>query len=355
MKRKSFIHQLLLPGLLALAVVSCTKVEPMPAGDQAISFAVGTYALQTKVADVYETDHIDSFTSKAFLHSNGATAGTHYFGEDGITIRKAGTTWEPVRTYYWPKASDSYINFVSWYDNGGTPTVATETQLNWVNRSIAATDNILFADEAWGFKGNTTTYFTSGVPTLFHHALARIAFTAKASPLTDPDHAATSWSVTIDEAYLEDIHQAGTMLLTNAKPAASATTRPWNCAQPLLWTPTDSAADFSLSASPLALTDSDQDLLARRSILPQSLANNVVLVLTYTVTTSSSGSVTATETATRHIQMNQLLNGSNLRIQEWAPNKQYTYHITINPMIGQILLSPAVTDWTSASAYATVE
>lgn len=355
MKQKSFIYQLLLPGLLALAVVSCTKVEPVPAVDQAISFAVGTYARQTKVADVYETDNIDRFTSKAFLYANGATSGSYYFGESGVTIQKTGTTWEPVRTYYWPKASDSYINFVSWFDNGGTPSVATETQLSWVNRTVAATDNILFADEAWGFHANTTTYYTAGVPTLFHHALSRIAFTAKASPLTDPDHAGTSWAVTVDEAYLEAVHQAGTMQLTNAKPAVTPATRAWNCAQPLYWTPTDAAADFSLSASTLALTDSDQDLLARRSILPQSLANDVVLVLTYTVTTTSNGSVTATETATRRIQMNQLLNGSNLRIQEWAPNKQYTYHITINPMIGQILLNPTVTDWTSASAYATVE
>lgn len=355
MRLKSFIHQLLLPGLITLAAVSCSKVESVPAVDQAISFAVGTYARQTKVADVYATDHIDDFTSKAFLHANGASSGTNYFGEDGITIQKTSTTWEPIRTYYWPKAADSYINFISWYDNGGMPSVATETQLNWVNRTIGATDNILFADEAWGYKANTTTFYTSGVPTLFHHALSRIAFTAKASPLTDPDHAATSWSVTVDEAYLEAVHQTGTMLLTNSQPASTPETKAWNCAQPLLWTPTDTAADFELASSPLALTDTDSDLLPLRSILPQSLANDVVLVLTYTVTTTSGGSVTATETATRRIQMNRLLNTSNLYIQEWAPNRKYTYHITINPMIGQILLNPTVTDWTSASAFATVE
>ena len=355
MRLKSFIHQLLLPGLFTLAAVSCSKVEPVPAVDQAISFAVGTYARQTKVSDVYVTDNINDFTSKAFLHANGASTGTNYFGEDGITIQKTSTTWEPVRTYHWPKAPDSYINFISWYDNNGTPSVATETRLHWENRTIGATDNILFADEAWGFQANTTTFYTSGVPTLFHHALSRIAFTAKATPLTDPDHAGTTWSVTVDDAHLEEIHRTGTMLLTNAQPASTPATRAWNCAQPLLWTPTDTAADFELASSPLTLTNTDSDLLPLQSILPQSLANEVVLVLSYTVTTFSGGIQTSTETATRHIQMNRLVNSSNLYIHEWAPNKQYIYHITINPMIGQILLNPTVTDWTSASAYATVE
>ena len=144
MKHKFNIF-LLLSGLASLAMVGCTKVEQVPAVEQSIAFAVGTYAQQTKVGKLDEIDNITSFTSKAFLHANGAAAGTDYFGQNGVTIQKNGDLWEPARPYYWPLSGDSYINFVSWYDNGGTPTTATETTLAWTGRTIAASDNILYA------------------------------------------------------------------------------------------------------------------------------------------------------------------------------------------------------------------
>lgn len=358
MKHKLNINVLLPAIAITVAAVSCTKVERIPAADQEIAFTVGTYA-PTKVSDVYTTDEITSFTSKAFLHANGAAAGTDYFGASGTTINRttsgAGVTWEPSRTYYWPIAQATYLNFVSWFDNGGAPTTATETVLEWNSRSIATTDNILYADEAWNFHGNLDTYYTSGVPTLFHHALARIAFTAKASPLTDPEHAGTTWTVTINSASISALHTAGTMRLTNSAPSTgTAQTKAWNCAQELLWSATDAAHSVSLGSS-LALTGTAQDLYAMSSVLPQNLGNDVVLTLEYTVATYSNNVLTATETATRHIQLNRLLNTSDIYITKWEPNKKYTYNITINPMIGQIYLNPAVADWNTASAYATVE
>lgn len=346
----------LLPGIAFVAVIACTKVEPMPAVDQEIAFAVGTYA-QTKAEAVDVVDGITTFRSKAFLHANGAATGTDYFGAAGTDISKSGTTWEPVRPYYWPLSAETWINFVSWYDNLGTPTTATETVLSWENRSITATDNILYADEAWRFHGNlSNTYFTTGVPTLFHHALAQVAFTAKAEPLTDPDHSNVTWEVTVNTASISSIYSQGTLRLTNSDPATTGpVTRPWNAqAGSMLWTPSGSPAALAVGSN-LALTASAQPLLAMRSVLPQTLGNTVILTLEYTVTCKSSGTVTSTETATRHIVMNTLKNSSNIPITEWAPNKKYTYNISINPVIGAIYLNPNVSDWSNAYASVVVE
>ena len=344
----------MLLGTVALwaAAAGCTKVEDL-SKEQVINFAVGTYAQQTKATALNNSiDNITSFRSKAFVHPEGSVDGTVYFNS---AITWEASIWAPEIPYYWPKHPLTYLNFVSWYDNGGDPTTATETKLEWENRTIGESDNILFADEAWHFKSNTSNAaqysgdpLTSGVPTLFHHALAKVKFQIRAYPRTDDDSRYT-YEVATTSVSLSSVHKQGTMTLSNSD-LGSTGTKPWTASNTVyLWNATDSASDIALTSG--TIPDSNEyTTILNRSVLPQNLTDATVLTITYSITTKFNNGSTTTIVSTEKgiqasIQLNTLENESTL-IEGWLPNKIYTYSITINPVSDRIIISPAiVSDW----------
>ena len=88
-------------------------------------------------------------------------------------------------------------------------------------------------------------------------------------------------------------------------------------------------------------------ILAERSFIPQNLGDAIKMVLTYSVTTKSNGIDTSTETdIPATIIMNTIKNTSDVAINQWVPNKIYTYNIAINPIGREILLNPVVeSEW----------
>ncbi|MBR5924754.1 MAG: fimbrillin family protein [Bacteroidales bacterium] len=355
MKRYIYIA---LTALTALA--GCVKVETVERPAEEVSFTVGQYAA-TKAASL-NSESITSFRSKGFLYANGVDGAQDFFGASGETIywREGSSMWTPTHPYYWPKHSDSYVNFVSWYDNGGDPTTATETSLQWIGRTIAASDNIMFADAVWHYKSNTANgsqyngdEVTSGVPTLFHHALSRVQIKLRATVAADPDNASTTYEITLNSAQLLGYYTTGNMRLSTTEPAGTTpATSIWlgvNNAT-LLWYPSNGA-----NTTPLACIDSDMNLtttaapvLALRSFMPQSLGDGVVFNFTYTLTTRSNGVITSSEEDIPvSIVLNTIRSTANMVINQWQPNKIYTYNIAINPIGQEILLNPIVeSDWT---------
>lgn len=346
-----------------VALVGCTKTELVPETGREISFAVGNYAHITKTAPVTE---FTSFKSKGYLYAEGVDGAQNFFGASGETISFDGTSqWNPSHPYYWPKSSNSYINFVSWYANDGTadfaPTTVTETAFEIVGRTIGANDNILIADEAWRQTSNQNQYYTVGVPTLFHHVLSRVRINMRATTLTDPEIAGVTYEVTLQSAHLESIFQTGTMKLLNAD-LTTAGTRAWysNASPTLLWTTVSgsNANDIEFVNSNTDIDTSYTDILAERSVLPQNLTDGAKLVLTYSITTKSNGVVTATESGIpATFVLNTITNTTDVPISQWVPNKKYTYNIAVNPVGNEILLNPIVeSDWTfAADLNATVE
>ena len=338
-------------GIL-VSLAACTKVEN--AGTPvSIRYAVGSYAATTKASSEYrDYEGLDNFQSKSFLHAEGAAEGTEFFTS---TISWDGATWSPERDYYWPKHPQSYLNFVSWYANDGsaniTPDTVTETVFEIRNRTVGAEDRILIADEAWQQKANSTTYYTSGVPTLFHHVLSRVKVNLKATTLTDPEIANVTYEITLQEAKFQGVFQQGTMRLQNSDLGETGTKQ---------WYGTESATylwktisgsdsdDIEYVNSNTAIGTDYTTILAERSFIPQNLGDAIKMVLTYTVTTRSNGTVTSTETdIPATITMNTIKNTSDVAITQWVPNKIYTYNIAINPVGREILLNPIVeTEWT---------
>ena len=348
---------------VAVFSMSCSKIEDTSA-EQEIGFAVASYVPQTKADElsIITVDGVRAFKCKAFLHSNGADAGTNYFGDNGETITYNGSNaWTPSHPYYWPKHPQSYINFVSWYDKNGTPGTVTETSMIWENRTIAADDNIMFADEAWRFKGNAKTYqkdgVNAGVPTLFHHALAKVKIQFKASPLVDPTDRKSTFEVTLQKVTLKSVHKQGTLSLHNSDPSSTGQ-HAWNAdVDNYYWNPTDTASDTEIVTSNTALTADFNALFAQQSVLPQEVTNGMVLDIKYAITIKYDGAtILAEQNIPATIQMNTLKNESDVAIGQWLPNKIYTYSITINPLTDQILIDPAIdANWATENVTATIE
>ena len=385
----------ILAAAALVALTACTKMDvtnDTPA--RRVSFNVGTFKAQTK-ADP-GTKHAlqgetESFSSLAWLHANGATDGTAFFGAgETITYDSTVPEWAPSTEYFWPKSADSYINFVSWFaTNSKNPTTKTETALSWGTAAapvtIAKDDNILFADEAWRFSSNnnpatytTTSGVAEGVPTLFHHALAKIQFNMKLKTTTKSTK--TIWDVAVQTATLK-IGNNGYLDLVNADPTTASTTVAWKVgttpatSEIVGWarptTPTletivetsstasDVTKDFAKltfeNFAPKTLTDgkyesASQEFLAERTVLPQTLGTTVKLAMTFKISIFHDADEDGTKDGAAYSEEVVTISETDLKdlvstITAWNMNTKVVYNVTIDPVGKKVLFDPAVVDW----------
>ena len=342
------LYYIAIAALLA-ASAGCSKVEVADAPDKAVTFTVASYSPQTR-ADNYVSlvGETTTFMSKAYLHAEGVTDRVQdYFGTTGETISANDATnpsaWLPSHDYFWPKSKKSYINFVSWYDKTGTPTTISETALAWTNRTVAADDNIMWADEAWRFNANNNpaTYNVDnvgeGVPTLFHHALAQVRFQGKVTKTSATDAGKTvNWTVTVNELSLTNVANKGTFSLTNSDPGENKT-KEWTVTE---WTSLGGAVEVKPTiASTLTLGTTAKDIFGWQSVIPQNTAA-VKMTVKFTVATQYP-SKTVEEVVTKTVNLSDF----TVNIPAWERNKRYTYTLIIEPDTGIIRIIPVETDW----------
>lgn len=370
---------------MMLVLAACTKVETYPEAESRISFAVGSYVRQTKADDgglLKELETIGAtnkqFRSRAFLHADGMLDQIqNYFG-DGVNILWDGTgEWAPGQDYYWPKSPKSYINFVSWYDfkemegslasapaiSAGYTYDASTTRgaasLTLTDRTIEADDDILIADVAWRQNGNLASEppygkdgVTAGVPTLFRHALAQVAFQAEATQLEEIDSNGnkTIWTVSISNFQVTGIHTTGSLTLRNADPGAKGTAQ-WKAADGTsdpAWTVSGATSSLNGPAS-LSLTTDPQSLVARLTVLPQEVAG-MAASFDYTVGTTyknASDVVTGSSTEVVHMTGTKAIALSSFAgdVTAWGMNHRITYTISINPKSDRMLFDAVLAEW----------
>ena len=344
---------------VAITAMACSKVETTdnePA--KKITFQAASYVPQTK-ANTSVWAEFTSFKCKAFLHAAGYTGETqNMFGTDGENItpyKTDGTAataeanvsyWAPSHDYYWPKDATSYVNFIAWYDKKGTaPTSATETSLSWANYTVLTSDNLLYADEAWRYKENTTNAaqytddaVTSGVPMLFHHALAQLCIQAKVKKATDGKTPAHTWAVTLEDITLDGVYNKGTLSLTNSEPTGTGpATKAWTGS----WSPVAPTTSVEMDDVTTPLTTSFVDVLEMQNVLPQTVTNDVVLNFKYNISYKYNGTEYAHEKITAAIQLNAVTGA----ISTWDMNKKITYQLTIDPETTTIKIDPAIVEW----------
>lgn len=389
-------------AIAAVAAVGCAKTEVVDnAPDVKIGYQVANYMTQTKAGEtsflaeltnlgVAEADA--SFNSKAFINADNGNGGHNFSEFFNETIEWDGTakTWSPAsKDYYWPKSPKSNIDFFSWYDyEGVAPTLnytGTTATMVWSNKAVAGKSDILFADIAFHQKQNNDTPkygkdgVAEGVPTLFHHALAQVKFTAKIKDdcyqIVDSKNSGYYhfWEVKLSNVAFaaNKVQTNGTLTLTGADPDASdaaASITPWTSA---VWTNASSPAyvtdawfQTAEALGTTALTETAANLIPDSymgsgyiAVRPQTIGDDVTLGLTMTITHKygtaiGSASTVSTETinvtayaptapyTATGIQLNQI--GS---ISAWEMNHKYTYNLIIDPTTTTILYDPAVEAW----------
>lgn len=335
-------------ALAALAFVGCSKVTadaPISKTEdkgQEINFQVATYMGQTKAEGDktnYPTDV--SFGTYAWYNGGSGSTSTEFMKNQEISYQ-TGVWKAKGQTYYWPKTGT--IDFISYspYDSTTPWLTVTANNLTASTTGVAANADYLYSNKALAQTQNTTTYYTAGVPTLFHHALCQICVKIKVEKTTNTTGDVT-WVVELKEgAKIENYAKNGNLELTLGTNGA------WTLPTNDVWSATE--FDQSLSCAeqdlPYTLTTTATEILALTTVMPQTLTNQA-LALSFKITTKTKAGTTITEDYTTSIN---LKNGMGKSAPEfWQMNKKITYTVTVNPEGAEIYFDPAVADWGEAS------
>ena len=328
MKKTEFI------AVLAIAALaSCSK--SVESGIQSeVVFQVARHKGVTK-ADDYKTDY-QAVPFGAFAWYKGVSASDNTDFMKNQKVSFSDPVWKPEgTTYYWPKSGS--IDFICYspYTADGVdaplPTI-TENGISYPAWNVGAhpTVDIMYADKLTGLTNNTPTYYYNGVPTLFHHALAKVSFQIKQSymSVTSDTGDTTSWEITVSDIILSDILTSGSLNLT-LNPDGT-----WN--KPSVWDSTGGTKEnVDLLDSVITLDGTNQGLVSDLMILPQSLTDGQKVTITVTIKTyrdlndGNGPQLVLTET---DIPIEGLLSGGSL--DHIGVNQNVTYTFNITPSLG---------------------
>ena len=411
--KKSIMKKYFIIAAAVVAMASCTQDEIIfeeNAPGNKIAFEVANYARQTKAqgenkAITNKEDSIYVFHTYAYQfptigdprlfmnvdilpwNVNGTTL-TQVTGEnDGdYTI----TRWAPEEDYYWPKTG--YINFYSYAANDATNlypvesvnTAMTEVTLTYANKVIDEYSNILVADAALHYgrdnsatathkvdDSETSGHVTKGVPTLFHHQLAKILVDVEARTTSDKVSANTTWKLKVlsvngtgaseIKSEIVPINKGSLVLKVNDTADSYPTTKAWTATNEGAtvvsgWAPSTTATDIEH----IGLADSDTLTIAKgttgdsvkdtvlyaRSVMPQ-LTENVGFTLVYMVQAFHDADLETKvpfmeEIRTVGIETPAAIGDLASTVESWQANKKITYHIIIDPVSEMVTFDPAV-------------
>ena len=365
-----------------VAMAACSKVDANldNAPGQKVTFQAANYSAATKAGEVSVLNDFEAFKCKAYLHAEGidlnadgtvnGTSFQNFFGTNGETISVDDadnpTEWAPSHTYYWPKGTKSFVNFIGWYGKDGsgaesTPTITYaydgtaskyKATLVWNYTSVAgnSTSNLLYADMAWRFKqnNNPATYGVSGasegVPMLFHHALAQInvkvyadgtSLTAGTGNVSDAN---ATWTIALESPAITTVYNAGTLTLTNEDPGTAATTKPWTGS----WAGTGEKGNIAasnLNVDKIAKASANT-LFNATCVVPQTIGADVLLTFNMRITTTYN-----TDPANPNVELIPVsIKLNDMGTTAWALNTKYTYYLKIVPSQSVVLFDPALED-----------
>ena len=356
-----------------VAFAACTKVNPEEKKAEKISFQVATY--MTKAQGNNFLAECPNFFTNAWY--NPVSGAAQYYMQNVEILpddNEAPTQWAPAEAYYWPKSGS--INFFSYASknalaaaelNFGTDATPAGSVFKITGHKVVADDNIMIADAVYNASKNVNTVtddLTSGedsgfegVPTMFRHLLAQVKFNIGLATTT-PTTGSTNYIAKVTSAKVVKVVNKGTITLTAGTTTSTALdTKPWSPASDgtvVGWTASTTTTDVDelTLANTKALnleageTEGNSELfLDFRSVLPQTLTDNIVLTIKYDLQTLHGTTVYLDE---KDLEVSAKLNTTT--IKNWCMNKRYTYNITIDPVTDIITFDPAVAEWTSASA-----
>ena len=359
----------LIAGAALAVAASCTKTQ-IETPDQEITFQVASYKVTTKAdpAD-YKTGYENvPFGTYAWYKGVSASDNTTFMTDQKVSYNSGKAAWVPEgTTYYWPKTGS--IDFISYSPFAAPKPTIDESSIAYPSWNVNAnpTVDVMYADKAPGQTKNVSTYNYSGVPTLFHHALAKVSFQIKAAYLekTADTGDKTRWEITVNSVTLKDILTTGTFALT-----LNADGKTWD--HPATWTCAADKTDLTMDVSALTqLTTAPQALDANILVIPQPLNASQKVVLNITIKTyrdqndGNGEKLVLTET---NVPVEAVL--SNGTLANWGVNQNITYTFNLAPSYGtgtgndldgdgiedvvptEVWFDPAVVDWENVTVSA---
>lgn len=324
-------------AIASVALVGCTKNEVAPADPQEITYMTSPV-----------TKALDPLTQSSFKTSNEFLSWAYYTGDanwdyptgatqwiNGAQIGHTGGVWkDDSKSYYWPK-DNGKLTFFAFSDNTNAPaltdaTVSCASNTGVVISSFDVTKNVnvdlLVADPAKDQMANTSTYLTTGVPTLFRHKLANVEFKIKYALADD---GVTDFTLT--SINLKGLNTTGTY--TQNDGVVDDKVGKWEltiATGEILYT--DEAADFTAGEVNLE-TNADQHYF-----MPQTFDGTQKIEVIYNAKGTGAGK-------------NHTLTGDLKTIfpSGWEIGKRYICTITISP--DEILWDPAVQNWDEVTGF----
>lgn len=330
--------------------MSCTKNEvAQVAADQEITFTVPVVGPQTKVqyGEIEENYNVNEHFGVYAVHSAGNlttwAAGTLYMGTAGVGLEclKGGGEdyWAPATPYYWPK--EGFLSFAAYspfgvigdvtYGAAGLSVVG-----HTVSTNTAEHVDFMYAPRVYNRNSSTeegddddSKYKYDGVNILFEHAMSSIVFKVARKSGIDANTKITLKKITLTKPSLKaDFKET---ITDGATYDASPKWSNWSSED-------DIVAYYNATGTQLTeslveyVNNTDDDII----LIPQTLTDNVKVVLEYTITNPGSHDLDQVS----EIQL-------NTHTPAWGMGTRYTYNITIG--MEEIIFDPAVTPWTDAT------
>ena len=349
----------LLAAMVGVALTGCMKNEVyVPKCDAPISFEVANYEAQTRANGAFA---YDAFGVNAWSRDAAAATSVQMMTDETVTL--ADGKWTTATPYYWP--INGTVDFIAYYPTSVKPTIvydyAGADTYTYTNYTVADVD-LMYADKAIRFSANTAaadngtdfgigSYGFDGVPTLFHHALAKVNFMVQNAKPTDGIY---SYDIKVNSIALK-VYNQGSVTLENTG-ATAATRGTWSVDDDV-WTPTDADTYATLTwTDNVTLSDNTAVDYATRTqyVLPQTLvAGKQEITVNYTVTQYQTISGVKTEISEQTYEPTLDLRSDVL--PSWQMNKNITYTIALSSIGTQILFAPAVEEWVDAEGSVTIQ
>ena len=338
MKKTVFIA-----ALAIAALASCSKTEEVGIQSEVV-FQVARYKGITKANTDYKIDY-QTIPFGAFAWYKGVNASDNANFMTNQKVSFSDPDWRPEgTTYYWPKSGS--IDFICYspYTADGTNAplpVITEDSIAYPAWDVAANPDVdvMYADKVTGLTNNTNTYYYNGVPTLFHHALAKINFQIKAAytEVTDPvTGTKTKWDIEVESIKVNNLLSSGSFTLNLN---GTSWDKPTDADGNNVWTPDGTTTDIDLDLTgvpnPLvdgAVYDLDSDVF----VMPQSLVGgSQEVVIKVTITTYrdiNDGNGYQQVLQENGVEIQGSLSAGSM--DAWEMNQNVTYSFNFAPSLG---------------------
>ena len=357
------IWNVLAAAFAVAGTVACARAE-MEAPDRTISFQVANHsALLTRAGDDGDEYGDTPFGAYAWFKGEGSNEDVDFMTNQKVIFD--GEVWRPDgMTYYWPNGGSLDFFSYSPYSADNGPSVS-ENSISWTDWSVAdnAGVDLMYATKAPGMTAPVTTYQFNGVPTLFHHALARVRMKLRLAydeVLADTGDK-TKWDVTVHSIKLKGIYGTGSLTLNIDEDG-----KEWVKPTSNVWTTSGDAENISLDITELpTLDNTDLHVVgAPMMVLPQTFSVGQCIDMEVTIRTwRDTGDGYKLFLTENHVHVGADLSAT--AIASWGINQDITYTLILAPSLAVslgtdldgdgiadqeptvITFDPAVGDWES--------